>query len=84
KLKILTIDLPKSKIDSLEDVSKIIYDIDTDFWEESSGCKINIKVISDSSEAIIELGDSFNFLADLQKVSKLIDIFGSDAISLSK
>ena len=84
KLKIVTIDLPKSKIDSLEDVSKVIYDIDTDFWEESSGCKINIKVISDNSEAIIELGDSFNFLADLQKVSKLIDIFGSDAISLSK
>ncbi|MDA9024545.1 DNA polymerase III subunit alpha [Gammaproteobacteria bacterium] len=84
KLKIVTIDLPKSKIDSLEDVSKVIYDIDKDFWEESSGCKINIKVISDNSEAIIELGDSFNFLADLQKVSKLIDIFGSDAISLSK
>ena len=56
----------------------------SDFWEEASGCKINIKVISNNSEAIIELGDSFNFLPDLQKVNKIIDIFGSNAISLSK
>ena len=84
KLKTLTIDLRESKINSLEDVSKTIYDIDSDFWEEASGCKINIKVISNNSEAIIELGDSFNFLPDLQKVNKIIDIFGSNAISLSK
>jgi len=84
KLKTLTIDLTKSKIDSLENLSKSIYGIDSDFWEEASGCKINIKVISNNSEAIIELGNSFNFLPDLQKVNKIIDIFGADAISLSK
>jgi len=84
KLKTLTIDLTKSKINSLENLSKSIYDIDSDFWEEASGCKINIKVISNNSEAIIELGNSFNFLPDLQKVNKIIDIFGADAISLSK
>jgi hypothetical protein len=52
--------------------------------EESTRFKINIKLISNNSEAIIELGDSFNFLPDLQKVNKIIDIFGSNAISLSK
>ena len=84
KLKSLVIDLPLSKVSSLEQLSQVISEIDKDFWINSAGCKINIKVISKDSEAIIELGDKYNFLPSLKKISYLIDIFGIDAINFKK
>lgn len=84
KLKSLVIDLPISKVSSLDQLSQVISEINKDFWINSAGCKINIKVISKDSEAIIELGDKYNFLPSLKKISYLIDIFGIEAINFKK
>ena len=84
KLKTIEIDLSSSKIRSLDELSEIISSIDDDFWINALGCKINIKVITDESEAIIELGNKYNFVPDLDKLSKLIDIFGIDSLDFKK
>ena len=84
KLKKIEIDLSSSKIRSLDELSEIISSIDDDFWINALGCKINIKVITDESEAIIELGNKYNFVPDLDKLSKLIDIFGIDSLNFKK
>ena len=75
------IDVEKSDAASLEDFSERLNSIDKDFWKEGS-CKLNVKVLNHTSEAIIDIGDDFKFSPTLENLFFLEDIFGKNIIEM--
>ena len=82
KVKEIVIDIKNSKAISLTDFSDHLDNIDKGFWIDGS-CRLNVRVTSDKSEAIIDIGDKFKFIPSLENLFLLEDIFGKNIIEIS-
>jgi hypothetical protein len=47
-------------------------------------CSLNVKVMSEQSEAIIDLGDDYKFSPSLNNLSYLEEIFGKNILEKKK
>ena len=63
------------------DFSEKLELIENIFWKEGT-CGINLKVQTNESEAIIELGDEYKFKPTLENLFYLEEIFGKDVIQI--
>ena len=79
KLKEVVINLDNSQIFSIEEFSKILDTVDRSFWENGN-CRLNVKVRTDKSEAIIDIGENFKFNPTLENLFYLEDIFGKNIL----
>ena len=79
KVSEVLIDLEKSDVLSIEDFSMKLEAIDHNFWKDGS-CNLNIKVLTDESEFVIDIGDQFKFKPSLENFFYLEEIFGKDVI----
>ena len=79
KLKEVVINLDNSQIFSIEEFSKILDTVDRSFWENGN-CRLNVKVTTDKSEAIIDIGENFKFNPSLENLFYLEDIFGKNIL----
>ena len=82
-IKDVIIDVQKSDATSLEDLSAKLDSINKEFWLDGS-CSLNVKVMSEKSEAIIDLGDDYKFSPSLNNLSYLEDIFGKNILEIKK
>ncbi len=57
--------------------------INKEFWLYGI-CSLNVKVMSEKSEAIIDLGDDYKFSPSLNNLSYLEDIFGKNILEIKK
>ena len=81
KTKEILIDTMKSDWITLDDFSEKLELIENIFWKEGT-CGINLKVQTNESEAIIELGDEYKFKPTLENLFYLEEIFGKDVIQI--
>ena len=81
KISSIEIDVRKSDLLSLENFGDKLELIDPKFWSDGS-CKINLKVQSNNSEAIIELGDEYKFVPNIENLFYLEDLFGKDTLKV--
>ena len=81
KTKEVLIDTMKSDSITLDDFSEKLELIENIFWKEGT-CGINLKVQTNESEAIIELGDEYKFIPTLENLFYLEEIFGKDVIQI--
>ena len=81
KTKEILIDTMKSDSITLDDFSEKLELIENLFWKEGT-CGINLKVQTNESEAIIELGDEYKFKPTLENLFYLEEIFGKDVIQI--
>ena len=81
KTKEILIDTMKSDSITLDDFSEKLELIENFFWKEGT-CGINLKVQTNESEAIIELGDEYKFKPTLENLFYLEEIFGKDVIQI--
>ena len=81
KISSIEIDVRKSDSLSLENFGDKLELIDPKFWSDGS-CKINFKVQSNNSEAIIELGDEYKFVPNIENLFYLEDLFGKDTLKV--
>ena len=81
KVKDVIIDINNSNANSLVKFSEYLDTFDKDFWKDGS-CRLNVRVISDQSEAIIDIGDKFKFTPSLESFFSLEDVFGKDIVEI--
>ena len=81
KISSIEIDVSKSDLLSLENFGDRLELIDSKFWSDGS-CRINLKVQSNNSEAIIELGDEYKFIPNIENLFYLEDLFGKDTLKV--
>ena len=81
KVSEVLINIEKSDALSIEDFSMKLESIDDNFWKDGS-CKLNIKVITDESEFVIDIGDQFKFKPSIENFFSLEEIFGKDIIDI--
>ena len=81
KVKDVIIDISKSNANSLVKFSEYLDTFDKDFWKDGS-CRLNVRVTSDQSEAIIDIGDKFKFTPSLESFFSLEDVFGKDIVEI--
>ena len=81
KISSIEIDVSKSDFLSLENFGDKLELIDSKFWSDGS-CRINLKVQSNNSEAIIELGDEYKFVPNIENLFYLEDLFGKDTLKV--
>ena len=81
KIQEVTLNLEKSDLFSLEELSDKLEKLNKELWK-SSGCILNVKVITNDSEAIIDLGDKFKFEPTLSNLSLLDEAFGKNALEI--
>ena len=81
KVKDVIIDINKSNANSLVKFSEYLDTFDKDFWKDGS-CRLNVRVISDQTEAIIDIGDKFKFTPSLESFFSLEDVFGKDIVEI--
>ena len=81
KVKDVIIDINNSNANSLVKFSEYLDTFDKDFWKDGS-CRLNVRVISDQSEAIIDIGDKFKFTPSLESFFLLEDVFGKDIVEI--
>ena len=81
KVKDVIIDINKSNANSLVKFSEYLDTFDKDFWKDGS-CRLNVRVTSDQSEAIIDIGDKFKFTPSLESFFSLEDVFGKDIVEI--
>ena len=75
------IDISKSQSISLDDFINKLESIGSDFWNEGL-CRVNVRVKSNKTGAIIDIGDKFSFSPSLKNLFYLEDIFGKDTIEI--
>ena len=75
------VNIEKSELLSLDKFSEKLDEIDANFWKEGV-CQLHIRVSTDESEAIINIGDNFKFLPTLSNISYLKELFGSEALEI--
>ncbi len=80
-VKDVIIDINNSNANSLVKFSEYLDTFDKDFWKGGS-CRLNVRVISDQSEAIIDIGDKFKFTPSLESFFLLEDVFGKDIVEI--
>ena len=81
KIQEVIINLEKSDLFSLEELSEKLEKLNKDLWK-STGCNLNVKVITNDSEAIIDMGDKFKFEPTLSNLSLLDETFGKNALEI--
>jgi DNA polymerase-3 subunit alpha len=81
KIKEVTLNIEKSDLFSLEDFSEKLEKLNKELWK-SSGCNLNVKVITNNSEAIIDMGDRYKFEPTLSNLSLLDETFGKNALEI--
>lgn len=81
KIQEITLNMEKSDLFSLEELSDRLEKLNKDLWK-TSGCNLNVKVITNDSEAIIDLGDKFKFEPTLSNLSLLDETFGKNALEI--
>ena len=81
KVRETMINIEKSDISSLDNLSVKLGEIKDDFWEHGS-CQLNIKVKTGESEAIINAGERFKFPPTLINLTYLEEIFGTNALEI--
>ena len=81
KVKEIIIDINNSKINSLQQFAESLDIFDKDFWENGS-CRLNVRVTSDQSQAIVDIGDEFKFTPSLESFFKLEEVFGKDILEI--
>ncbi len=81
KVKEIIIDINNSKINSLQKFAESLDIFDKDFWENGS-CRLNVRVTSDQSQAIVDIGDEFKFKPSLESFFKLEEVFGKDILEV--
>ena len=67
--------------DSLQEIKLKLNKIDPDFWGGES--KVKLKIIKDSTEALISLNDNFMIDLNSENLDNLRSIFGDNKIKLS-
>ena len=81
RIKEITIDINNSKAISLNKFSEYLETFNKDFWTDGS-CRLNVRVTSDKSEAIIDIGDQYKFKPSLENFFILEDVFGKNIIEI--
>ena len=81
KIQEVILNLEKSDLFSLEELSEKLEKLNKDLWK-STGCNLNVKVITNDSEAIIDMGDKFKFEPTLSNLSLLDETFGKNALEI--
>ena len=81
KVNEVLININNSEAFSLEEFSKILDSVDKNFWNNGT-CRLNVKVSSESSEAIIDIGDNFKFNPTLENLFYLEDLFGKNILEI--
>ncbi len=67
--------------DSLQEIKVKLNEIDPDFWGGES--KVKLKILKDSTEALISLNDNFMIDLNSENLDNLRSIFGDNKIKLS-
>ena len=70
-----------TKGDSLQEIKLRLNKIDSDFWGGES--KVKLKILKDSTEALISLNDNFMIDLNTENLDNLRSIFGDNKIKLS-
>ncbi|MDC2972390.1 DNA polymerase III subunit alpha [Gammaproteobacteria bacterium] len=81
KVSEVLINIVDSQAISLQEFSKLLDTIDKSFWENGN-CRLNVKVSSDQSEAIVDIGDNYKFNPTLENLFYLEDIFGKNILEI--
>ena len=81
KIQEVILNIEKSDLFSLEELSEKLEKLNKNFWK-STGCNLNVKVITNDSEAIIDMGDKFKFEPTLSNLSLLDETFGKNALEI--
>ena len=81
RIKEIIIDISNSKAVSLEKFSEYLDSFNKDFWTDGS-CRLNVRVTSEKSEAIIDIGDEYKFRPSLENFFLLEDVFGKNIIEI--
>ena len=81
KVSEVLINIVDSQAISLQEFSRLLDTIDKSFWENGN-CRLNVKVSSDKSEAIVDIGDNFKFNPTLENLFYLEDIFGKNILEI--
>ena len=81
RIKEVIIDINNSKAVSLEKFSEYLDSFNKDFWTDGS-CRLNVRVTSEKSEAIIDIGDEYKFKPSLENFFSLEDVFGKNIIEI--
>jgi DNA polymerase-3 subunit alpha len=81
KVNEVLININNSEAFSLEEFSKILDSVDKNFWNNGT-CRLNVKVSSENSEAIIDIGDNFKFNPTLENLFYLEDLFGKNILEI--
>ena len=81
KVSEVLINIVDSQAISLQEFSRLLDTIDKSFWENGN-CRLNVKVSSNKSEAIVDIGDNFKFNPTLENLFYLEDIFGKNILEI--
>ena len=81
KVKDVVINLDESELISLDEFSDKLEKVKREFWQ-TSGCNLFVKVITNDSEAIIDIGEKFRFEPTIENLNFLDDIFGKNALEI--
>jgi DNA polymerase-3 subunit alpha len=81
KVKDVVINLEESQLISLDEFSDKLEKVKREFWK-TSGCNLLVKVITNDSEAIIDIGEKFRFEPTIENLNFLDDIFGKNALEI--
>ena len=82
KVNNVVINLKESELVSLDEFSNKLDKVKRDFWTKS-GCNLHVKVITNGSEAIIDIGERFKFEPTIDNLNFLDDIFGKNALEIA-
>ncbi|MDA9610763.1 DNA polymerase III subunit alpha [Gammaproteobacteria bacterium] len=81
KVKDVVINLEESELISLDEFSDKLEKVKREFWT-TSGSNLFVKVITNDSEAIIDIGEKFRFEPTIENLNFLDDIFGKNALEI--
>ena len=82
KVNNVVINLKESELVSLDEFSNKLDTVKRDFWTKS-GCNLHVKVITNGSEAIIDIGERFKFEPTIDNLNFLDNIFGKNALEIA-
>ena len=75
------LNIKESDLASLDEFSNHLDTIDKSFWG-NGGCRLNVKVTSNNSEAVIDIGENFKFTPTLENLFFLEDVFGKNTLEI--
>ena len=81
KIQKIVVDIEKSDLPSLDIFSEKLDEIDSNFWSDGV-CQLHIRVLTEESEAIIDMGSNYRFEPSLTNISFLKEVFGNEALEI--